>query len=149
MPNYKKVIFICKENLTQSPMAEWLFKSIVMDVEKVIISRGLVVLYPEPVNPKVVELLTRHGVPCEESTSQPFDSGEIDKETLIITMNSIEKIKIAEDLSLSENIYTINEYIEQEGELLDPYGKEEEDYEKCYMELKDYLYLMRKKLGWQ
>ncbi len=149
MPDYKRVIFVCKENLTQSPMAEWMFKSIVMDVEKEIISRGLVVLFPEPINPKVVELLTLHGVPCEENTSKPLDSSEIDEETLIITMNSIEKIKIAEDFSISENIFTINEYIEQEGELLDPYGGEEDDYEKCYTELKDYLYLIRKKLNWE
>lgn len=149
MPDYKKIIFVCKENLTQSPMAEWIFKSIVMDVEKEIVSRGLIVLFPEPVNPKVVDLLKVHGVPCEEHTSQRLSESEIDEKTLIITMNSIEKIKVAEEYSISDNIYTINEYVEQDGELIDPYGGEEEDYEKCYTELKEYLYLTKKKLNWR
>ena len=37
---YKKVIFVSKENIAIGPMAEWMFKSILMDKDKEIISRG-------------------------------------------------------------------------------------------------------------
>lgn len=147
MSEYNKVIFVCKENLTQSPMAEWIFKSIVMDVEKEIESRGLVVLYPEPMNPKVHDLLVVHGVPCGEHISQIITPEELTEDTLVITMDSIEKIKMAEEFGISENVFTLHEFTE-EGEVPDPYGGEEEDYENCYVVLKELLYKLKKKLDW-
>ena len=61
---YDKLIFVCKENVYLSPMAEWIMKSIVMDKSKKICSRGLVVLFPEPRNLKVTDVLIKHAIPC-------------------------------------------------------------------------------------
>ena len=70
---YNKLIFVCKENVYLSPMAEWIMKSIIMDKTKMIFSRGLVVLFPEPRNMKVTDVLMNHAIPCEEQVSQEFD----------------------------------------------------------------------------
>ena len=40
MIEYNKIIFICKENVLLSPMAEWIMKSILMDKSKEICSRA-------------------------------------------------------------------------------------------------------------
>ena len=37
----------------------------------------------------------------------------------------------------------------EEGDVLDPYGGDEDAYEECYAELKDLLYKVKKKLEWQ
>ena len=62
--DYTKIIFVSKENVLLGPMAEWIMKSILMDKSKQIMSRGLVVLFAEPRDKRVTELLMNHRVPC-------------------------------------------------------------------------------------
>lgn len=148
MTDYNKVIFVCKENVYLSPMAEWIFKSILMDKTKEIYSRGLVVLFPEPRNMKVTDVLMNHAVPCEEQTSKELTAEDVDENTLVIAMNFTEKVKLVEDFTLTENVYTLKEFVEEEGDVTDPYGGDEEAYENSYIELKDLLYKMKKRLEW-
>ncbi len=148
MTDYNKVIFVCKENVYLSPMAEWIFKSILMDKTKEIYSRGLVVLFPEPRNMKVTDVLMNHAVPCEEQTSKELTAEDVDENTLVIAMNFTEKVKLVEDFTLTENVYTLKEFVEEEGDVTDPYGGDEEAYENSYVELKDLLYKMKKRLEW-
>lgn len=148
MTDYSKVIFVCKENVYLSPMAEWIFKSILMDKTKEIYSRGLVVLFPEPRNMKVTDVLMNHAVPCEEQTSKELTAEDVDEGTLVIAMNFTEKVKLVEDFGLTENVYTLKEFVEEEGDVTDPYGGDEEAYESSYVELKDLLYKMKKRLEW-
>lgn len=155
MTEYNKIIFVDKENVILSPMAEWIMKSILMDKSKEIASRGLVVLFPEPRNMKVTDLLMNHSVPCEEQVSEGFVMDEVDEYTLVLTMNFTEKVKLIEDYELSEQVYTLKEFAEEEeeGEALepdvqDPYSGDEEAYEDSYIELKDLLYKVKKKLQW-
>lgn len=155
MIEYNKIIFICKENVLLSPMAEWIMKSILMDKSKEICSRGLVVLFPEPRNKKVTDLLMNHAVPCEEQVSKEFTLDEVDENTLLLTMDFMEKVKLVEDYELSDNVYTLKEFAqeEEEGEslepdVLDPYSGGEDAYEDSYVELKDLLYKVKKRLQW-
>ena len=155
MAEYKKIIFVDKENVILSPMAEWIMKSILMDKSKEICSRGLVVLFPEPRNMKVTDLLMSHSIPCEEQVSEAFEPEEIDQQTLVLTMNFMEKVKLIEEFELSQQVYTLKEFAEEEeeGEALepdvqDPYSGDEEVYEESYIEIKDLLYKVKKRLQW-
>lgn len=147
--DFKRVIFVGKENITLSPMAEWMFKSILMDKEKEILSRGLVVLFPEPRNMKVTDVLIKHSVPCDEQTSQEFSVDEVTEDTLIITMNFMQKVKVLEEYDSPENVYTIKEFAGEDGELMEPWGVDDESYETSYVEIKDLLYKIKKRLQWQ
>ena len=149
LANYTRVVFVCKENVTISPMAEWIMKSIVMDKSIEICSRGLVVLISEPINQKTIDLLNSHGVPCEEQSSRLLREEDIDENTLVITMSFTEKVKVVEAFGLTEHIYTLKEFVGLEDDVLDPYGGDEAAYEALYLELKDLLYKMKKRLGWQ
>jgi protein-tyrosine-phosphatase len=154
MADYRRIIFVCKENTILSPMAEWIMKSILMDKSKEIFSRGLVVLFAEPRNQKVTDVLINHAVPCEEQVAEEFTRDEVDGETLILTMNFTEKVKLVEDYELSEHVFTLREFAEEDdgGELepdvTDPYSGGEDAYEESYVELKDLLYKVKKKLQW-
>ena len=90
--DYTKIIFVSKENVLLGPMAEWIMKSILMDKSKQIMSRGLVVLFAEPRDQRVTELLMNHGVPCEEQVSEEFHAEQVDETTLVLTMNFIKSI---------------------------------------------------------
>lgn len=147
--DYNKIIFVCKENVYLSPMAEWIMKGILMDKSKKICSRGLVVLFPEPRNMKVTDVLMNHAVPCEEQVSQEFDKAEVDDQTLVIAMNFPEKVKLVEEFGLTENVFTLKEFVDEEEDIIDPYGGDEEAYDDCYVELKDLLYRVKRKLDWR
>lgn len=146
-----RVIFVSKDNITLGPMNEWIFKSILMDKEKEIMSRGLVVLFEEPRNMKVTDILMNHGIPCEEQVSLAFDPEEVTEETLIITMNFAEKVKVLEDYGMERNVYTLRELAgeEEEGDIDPPLGGDEEAYEASYTECKELLYKIKKKLQWR
>lgn len=146
--NYNKVIFVSKENITLGPMAEWIFKSISMDKEKEIVSRGLVVLFPEPRNMKVTDILNNHSIPCDEQNSEELTLSDMEGDTLVIAMSFPEKVKIIEEFGVSENVFTIKEFAEEDGEILEPYGGDENAYEASYIEIKDLLYKIKKKLNW-
>ena len=146
--DFSRVIFVCKENVTISPMAEWIMKSIVMDKSVEICSRGLVVLFSEPVNQKVIDLLNSHSVPCEEQSSRLLREEDIDENTLVITMAFTEKVRVLEEFEPAEHVYTLKEFVGDEDDVMDPYGGDETVYEALYLELKELLYKMKKKLGW-
>lgn len=147
---YGKIIFVCKENVSLSPMAEWVMKSILMDKSKKIISRGLVVLFPEPRNRKVSDVLARHGVPCEEQVSTEFQPEEVDEETLVVAMNFTEKVKLIEDYALlGERVYTLKELADEEGDITDPYGGDEEVYDAFFLEIRELLYKIKHRLKWR
>lgn len=149
MTDYQKIVFVCKENVALSPMAEWLMKSILMDRQKEIISRGLVVLFPEPRSMKVTDVLARHGVPCEEQVSQEIRQEDVDENTLVITMNFPEKVKLIEDFELPDTqVFTLKEFVDEEGDVMDPYGGDEDTYDAFFLEIKDLLYKVKHKLNW-
>lgn len=149
MTDYQKIVFVCKENVSLSPMAEWLMKSILMDRQKEIISRGLVVLFPEPRSMKVTDVLARHGVPCDEQVSQEICQEDVDENTLVITMNFQEKVKLIEDFELPDTqVFTLKEFVDEEGDVMDPYGGDEDAYDAFFLEIKDLLYKVKHKLNW-
>ena len=73
---------------------------------------------------------------------------------MVLTMNFMEKVKLVEDYGLTDRVYTLREFaLQEEGEELDPdvsdpCGNGDEAYEESYIELKDLLYKVKKKLQW-
>ena len=59
-----------------------------------ICSRGLVVLFPEPVNQKAEAVLISNGLTAKEHTAAPLEQEDIDGGTLILTMEEEQKGKI-------------------------------------------------------
>lgn len=132
---YERVIFICTENTSRGPIAESLFRNM-SNVEGIeCMSRGLIVLFPEPVNPKAEQVLQNHGLEMVGHTTKQFKSHEADENTLVLTMTEHQKKKVIEDFYVTHNIYTIKEFVGEFGDVLDPYGGTMLQYEECYEEL--------------
>lgn len=130
-----RLIFVCTENTSQSPMAETIYKSIRHDLDLEVFSRGLVVLFPEPVNPKAEQVLGTHGMIMEKHITTQFRQDEVDENTLILTMTVVQKRRLATDFFINDNVYTIREYAGEHGDVEDPYGQATEAYERCFDEL--------------
>ncbi len=95
-------------------------------------SRGLVVLFPEPINPKAAELLFGNNLKISCGTSVPLEEWDISDGTLILTMTEAEKQTVAERFPLIANLYTLREYAGEQGDIVEPYGGAPEDYEMVY-----------------
>ena len=132
---FDKIIFVCTGNNSRSPMAETIYKSLAEDEGLPSISRGLVVLFSEPVNEKAEAVLENHGLTCVVEASKELVKEDITDNSLILTMTDKQKKQAQEKFELEENVFTIKEFNGEEGEVKDPYGGTLVDYEECFTEL--------------
>ncbi|WP_026834448.1 hypothetical protein [Eubacterium xylanophilum] len=145
---YKKIIFVSENNITVGPMAEWMLRYKLAD-DKEVCSRGLVVLFQEPMSVKAMDILKEHGIPCEATFSEEFSAEEVTEDTLVLTMRLSEKIILMEEYGIENNVYTIKEFAETEGEIDPRFGGGDEVYEEVYQELVVLLDVIKRKIGWR
>ena len=97
---------------------------------------GLIVLFEEPINPKVNVLLMKNGFPISgHRQSRQLKKGDITEDTLVLTMTLSEKVRLIEEYATEKNIYTLGEFVGEDTDILDPGGAEEEKYKECFDEL--------------
>lgn len=135
MTKYEKIIFVCTGNTCRSPMAEVIYHGLISESPVKTLSRGLVVLFPEPANPKADIVLKNHNYSLEHHTAMPLVPEDMDENTLILTMTENQKIKVAAKYGIMENLYTVKEFAGEEGDVVDPYGGSVLEYEECFVEL--------------
>lgn len=135
MERYKKIIFVCTGNTCRSPMAEAIYKSLDKVSNRDVISRGLVVLFSEPINPKAEIVLNKHELELHNHMAKGLKAADIDENTLILTMTANQKKKVLDSFPDVKEIYTIKEFAGELGDVVDPYGGSLLEYEECYVEL--------------
>ena len=136
MKHYNQIIFVCTSNTLLSPVAEGIYRDRAAKWMPKGISRGLVVLFEEPVNPKCNVLLTQNGYTISShSQSRQLLREDLTEGTLVLTMTLSEKVKLIEEFGYEENIYTFGEYVGDDTDITDPGGGEEEKYKECFEKL--------------
>lgn len=139
MSKYHQILFLSTTNTCRGYMAEVLMRKELLkrgikDVE--VSSRGTIVLFSEPINPKAVLVMKNNDLPVEEDyLTQPLTEEDVKKSDLILTMTEEQKESLLQEYDYSGDIYTVKELGREKGEVLDPYGKDLIDYEYCCREL--------------
>lgn len=128
MAEYNRLIFVCMDNLCRSPMAEAVMKTINRTPGLEIGSRGLIVLFPEPYNPKAASALRSSGIILENGLSRQLSAEDFAEDTLVLTMDRTEKQKILDEYENARNVYTIMEFAGGSGDIMDPYGGDKDVY---------------------
>ena len=59
MEKYDRVIFVSSDDTCKGPMAEGVMKGLIRGRALTTASRGMVVLFPEPINPKAAKAAER------------------------------------------------------------------------------------------
>lgn len=146
---YKKIIFVAQTGTCREAMAAGIFGEFVLQNPLEIISRGLVVQFPEPMNQKAEAVLISNGINMEGFVSKQLMEEDITEDALVITMEQQQKERILEQYEnvIPENIQVLTEYVGDELEIIDPYGGALPAYGLCYETLRKSIKKLVKKLN--
>ena len=122
MSAVKRVIFVCTDNTCLSNMAAAVFEGVRGEREIEVMSRGLVVLFPEPINQKAVAILTSHRLVLLADEAKPLESTDFIPGTLVLTMTGTEREQVKERFPDMPNIYTLREFAGRDGDITEPLG---------------------------
>ena len=132
MKKYDRLIFVSNSDTCRGPMAEAILKSKFLLSELEVESRGLVVLFPEPVNQKAEAILASHGLTMKDHTAKMLEQEDFDERTLILVMEDALKQRIFQEHENVQNTWQLSEYIKAETDVTEPVGGSLADYGACY-----------------
>ena len=135
MLGYSRIIFVCRSNTSRSPMAEAIFKSMETNHDIEVLSRGSVVLFPEPINPKVEVVLKNNNLEVIRDKAKQLEKKDIVENTLILTMSEQLKHEVMSNFENVENVHNLTEFVGEQGDVVDPYGGTLKEYEVCFTDL--------------
>ena len=134
---WDKVIFVCKSGTCRAPMAAALLQECSLKREIEIRARGLVVLFPEPLNQKVNAILISNGINMEGYMSEQLVAEDVDEHTLVLVME--EKLLPQAAAILGEErmtqVHVLTALVGEELEIMDPYGAPLPSYGLCFESL--------------
>lgn len=122
MRHFNRVIFVDRENTCRSIMAEAIFKSIRGSHELEVLSRGLVVLFPEPMNPKAIAVLKSNRLEVDREFSIPLSAEDLTADTLVLTMTEKEAVSVIEQFGNKADVSTVRAFTGQKGDVLEVHG---------------------------
>jgi len=116
MKKYEKVIFVCTDNTCRSIMAEAVMSGINKRQQIEVTSRGLIVLFSEPINPKAEALLASAGLMPSRKYTMPLTEKDFIGETVVLTLTEHEAKLARERFPGHEDIYSIGAFTEHPSE---------------------------------
>ncbi|MCD8054513.1 MAG: phosphotyrosine protein phosphatase [Lachnospiraceae bacterium] len=131
MERYERILFVCMDNTCRSIIAEAVMRNVCRERKLQIASRGLVVLFPEPLNPKAVAVLAGNQMTPAKEMSEPLEEEDITGETLILAMTAHEREMIRERFPQVQHLYTLGDYAGTPGDVEVPHGGSLADYGAC------------------
>lgn len=134
MKQYSKIIFVCDSGTSRAPMAEAIMKEYTIKYPVEIESKGLVVLFPEPLNQKAEAVLISNGINMSDKMSSQLEEEDLSPDNLLLTFEAAQKEKILEDFEQAAhaNVEVLTELVGDELEILNPYGGTLQSYGLCY-----------------
>lgn len=121
-------------------MAKSIFASLRPNFKEVY-SRGLIVAFSEPVNPKTAAVLASDGIDVAEVTSERLLPEDITEDTVLFCIDQKVKKGVMETFPQTNknNTFEICEYTGEELEVTDPYGGQLTIYGVCFESMKNVI----------
>ena len=134
MEQYNRIIFVAESGTCRAPMAAGILNEYTLKHPVTIECRGLVVLFPEPLNQKAEAVMISNGINYDSFTSKQLTEEDFTDDTLILTMEHGQMEKILEKYEVADpqNVHVLTELVGDELEILDPYGGSLQAYGLCY-----------------
>lgn len=132
MKKIEKIIFVAKSGNCRAPMAMELLKEQKLNQPVQIEARGIVVLFPEPLNQKAEALMISNGIKLENYMTQQLLEEDFSETTMILTLDSNIRDKLLTMFPDAVNVYVLTDITGDELEIMDPYGGELVTYGICF-----------------
>ena len=132
---YNKVIFVDGDGTCRSAMIRIIMKSKFLLYPVEFESRGMVVLFPEPLDAKAYAVLNAYGYTLDDIPARQLMQEDIKDDVLILTMEDRQKLKIWETFENARHVYTLAEFIHYSGDILPLYGEPVESYEEWVVKM--------------
>ncbi len=129
-----KILFVTGSATISGPMAEGITRKRLADRDIEVDNRGLVVLFPEPVNQKAEAVMISNGIRMDGYMSAQLAKEDMGDACLVLTLNEKQKEKVKEEYPEQKLVYTLSEFTGEE-ETTNPYGGELADYGRCFEQL--------------
>lgn len=138
----KKIIFVSEENTFTSPVAAAILRDKLESTGIEVSSRGMVVLFPEPANPKGIAIAKGRGIDMESHRARLIDAEMFGIDVLILTMTEKIKTELYEEFNDAVNVFALKEYIGEDGDVVTPYGKGMKEYGEVYQEIEELVQIV-------
>lgn len=134
---WNKVIFVCRSGTCRAPMAAALLRECSLKREIEIEARGLVVLFPEPLNQKASAVMISNGINMEGYMSEQLAAEDAKKDTLFVVMeaNEIPQVLAIIGEDKLPQVQVLTALVGEELEIMDPYGAPLPSYGLCFESL--------------
>ena len=145
---YTKIIFVSQTGTCREAMAAGILADFTLRNPVEILSRGLVVQFPEPMNQKAEAVLISNGINVGGFISQQLTEEDLEG-ALVLTMEAVQRERILEQFEdvNPEDVQVLTEYVGDELEIMDPYGGALPAYGLCYETLRKSIKKLGKKLN--
>jgi protein-tyrosine-phosphatase len=121
-------------------MAEAILDSKYLLEELEVTSKGIVVLFPEPINPKAEAVLVSNGLTMKEHMSDPLVQEDFDGRTLVLAIEGEVREKVIHEFGVAEeDVFVLNEYVGEKTAPVNPYGGALADYGLCFAQLESLI----------
>ena len=147
LQDYRRIVFVSSSANCRAPIAAAILKKQPLFQEYEVCARGLVVLFPEPLNPRAEELLARHHIETEGYETVALSEEEFGEDTLVLAMQDSIKQKIQNDYPGKGQVYTLCEFVNGSKEIPSVYGQTQEQYEQMYELIQGYVKKLANKLN--
>lgn len=134
---WDKVVFVCSSGTCRAPLAAALLRECSLKRNIDIEARGLVVLFPEPLNQKVSAVMISNGINMEGYMSEQLVAADVDEHTLVLVMEAkhIPKVLAVIGEERLAQVQVLTTLVGEELEIMDPYGAPLPSYGLCFESL--------------
>ena len=104
-------------------------------------------LFPEPANQKAEAIMRSNQMTLASHEAMAFNEMDLGEDTLVLTFEESQKWKIVSEYENVKNVYTLNEYIEDERHVPSAHGQPLTVYGENFELLKELIGKLAEKLN--
>ena len=147
MGRYRRLVFVSMGGTCRSILAKAIYNNINGWKGLVTESRGMVVLFSEPVNQKAVAIAKSKGIDIEGEKSQQLMEQDFSDDTIVLVMTDLLKKQVYEKFENALNVYSIREFTGEAVDVETLFGGELVDYGLGYEYLEKLVEKVSEKLS--
>ena len=133
MSKYSKIVILDEDNTALSPLMAALLTRTLNEnqIDSIEVSdAGNVVLFPEPINPKIDIIAQYYNIDLSEHAAKQLDESYFEDGAVILALDKDSKDKAYVNFPNATNIYTLKEFLGTSGDIKAPLGGSLGDYQK-------------------